>query len=433
MGTAWLTSLAGLSLALGAFVAGLVISESEYSNQIVAEVLPFRDTFSSLFFISIGMLLDMGYFFSNVPFIVLMAVAIMTLKALVILAVGKILKYPLRLSIMVALSISQIGEFSFILIEMGRGYAMLGEEHYQALLAVSILTMAITPFLFMKSSDIAFRIAQMVGSRAVRGGDEPRSTMTNHVIIVGYGLNGRNLAKVLKSTAIDHLIMEVNSDRVKQARKDGHEAMFADASHPHMLEMVGTKEAKMFVVGITDPVGTRRAVKGARELNPALSIIVRTRYINEVEELYALGASEVIPEEFETSVEIFARVLRDYRVPGNIIQNQIDLIRGEGYAMLRSPSLSAEKMASLTSILETSVIDTFYVQEGCYVGGRTIEEIDLRGKAGATVMAILRKGKAKTKPPADYRIEAGDTVVIIGSHAELNRAMAILKEKCPGE
>ena len=431
LGTAWLTSLVGLSLALGAFVAGLVISESEYSNQIVAEVLPFRDTFSSLFFISIGMLLDLGFFFSNVALIVAMSAAIMLLKALVVLVVGQVLRYPLRLSIMVALSISQIGEFSFILIEMGREFSMLGVEHYQTLLAVSILSMAVTPFLFMRSSDIAYRIAHMVGAKTSVATSERTTTMTNHVIIVGYGLNGRNLAKVLKSTAIEHLIMEVNSDRVRAAKKDGHKAYFADASHPRMLEKMGIKEAKMLVVGITDAVGTRRAVKSARELNPTVSIVVRTRYANEVEELFALGASEVIPEEFETSVEIFARVLRDYRVPGNIIQNQIDLIRGEGYAMLRSTSLSTEKMASLTSILETSVMDTFYVNEWCGVAGDTIGGSDLRGKTGVTVMAVLRKGRAITAPEKDFTIEPGDTLVLIGNHAALNKAMATLRAKCP--
>lgn len=433
LGTAWLTSLAGLSLALGAFIAGLVISESEYSNQIVAEVLPFRDTFSSLFFISIGMLLELSYFTGHVLEILLIVGAILAVKTLIVIAVGQILRYPLRLSIMVAVSLAQIGEFSFILMNMGQEGALLSREIYQSLLAATIITMVITPFLFQRSSDIAFKIAHLLGARASTRGLPQKTHLSNHVVIVGYGLNGRNLAKVLKETSIEHLVIDVSSDRVRTARKDGHRAYFGDATHPVILKRLGIDKAKMFVIGINDPVGTRRGVKTARELNPNLSIIVRTHYIDEVEELYRLGANQVIPEEFETSVEIFARVLKDYRVPGNIIQNQIDLIRHEGYIMLRTPSLTGERLASLASILETSVMDTFFVQEGCYVAGRTVEELDLTGRTSCSVIAIIRKGKAHTNPPGDFAIAVNDMIVVLGSHAELNNAMSILREKCPGE
>jgi CPA2 family monovalent cation:H+ antiporter-2 len=431
LGTAWLTSLVGLSLALGAFIAGLVISESEYSNQIVAEVLPFRDTFSSLFFISIGMLLELNYFINHVPELLLLAAAILAVKAVIVIGVGQILKYPLRLSIMVAVSLAQIGEFSFILMNMGQDYAFLSREIYQSLLAATIITMTLTPFIFQRSSDIAYRIAHIIGVRPSTKGLPQKTHLSNHVIIVGYGLNGRNLARVLKETSIEHLVIDVSSDRVRMARKDGHRAYFGDATHPVILKRLGIDKAKMFVIGINDPVGTRRGIKTARDLNPDLYIIVRTHYIDEVEELYRLGADQVIPEEFETSVEIFSRVLKDYRVPGNIIQNQIDLIRQEGYAMLRTPSLTGERLASLASILETSVMDTFFVEEGCYVSGRTIEDLDLTGRTGSTVMAVVRKGKAHTNPPGDFAIAVGDMLVVLGSHAELNNAMEILREKCP--
>jgi CPA2 family monovalent cation:H+ antiporter-2 len=426
LGTAWLTSLAGLSLAIGAFIAGLVISESEYSNQIVAEVLPFRDTFSSLFFISIGMLLELSYFAGHVLELLLIASAILAVKALIVIGVGQILKYPLRLSIMVAVSLAQIGEFSFILLNISSDYGFLTREIYQSLLAATIITMIITPFIFQRSSDIAFRIAHLLGVRASTRGLPQKTHLANHVIIVGYGLNGRNLARVLKETSIEHLVIDVNSDRVRTARREGHRAYFGDATHPLILQRMGADKAKMLVIGINDPVGTRRGVKTARELNPNLSIIVRTHYIEDVEELYRLGANQVIPEEFETSVEIFSRVLKDYRVPGNIIQNQIDLIRQEGYVMLRTPSITGERLASLASILETSVMDTFFVQEGCYVAGRTLEQLDLTGKTGITVVAVIRKGKAHTNPPGDFAIAVGDMVVVLGSHAELNNAMKIL-------
>ncbi|MCK4847267.1 MAG: cation:proton antiporter, partial [Deltaproteobacteria bacterium] len=350
LGTAWVTSLFGISLALGAFIAGLVISESEYSNQIVAEVLPFRDTFSSLFFISIGMLLEINYIVDNFVQVLSLTAIIIVAKAAIVVGVGQILRYPLRLSIIVGLNLAQIGEFSFILIKMGEGYNFLSHDLYQSILVVSVLTMAITPFLFQYSPAIAGIIGRRFGARFVMNTSMPRTTLSEHVIVVGYGLNGQNLAKVLKETSIEHLVMEVNYNRVKAARKDGHTAHFGDSSHPEILKRMGIEHAKLIVVGITDVLCTRRTVKAARDLNSNVTIVVRTRYINEVEELYQLGANQVIPEEFETSVEVFARVLKEYNIPGNIIQNQIDLVRQEGYAMFRNQSLSSDRLASLSSI-----------------------------------------------------------------------------------
>ena len=432
LGTAWLASLAGLSLALGAFVAGLIISESEYSNQIVAEVLPFRDTFSSLFFVSMGMLLELKYFSTNVPELLLIAFAILVVKTLIIIGVGQMLRYPLRLSIIVGLSLSQVGEFSFILMNMGSDYGMLGHDLYQNVLAASILTMIATPFVFQWAPEAAARVMHLLGTRLHHARNIPTTHLSNHVIIVGYGLNGQNLAKVLKETAIEHLILDMNAERVKQAKRLGHKAHFGDSTLPEVMKKMGVEKAKMLVVGISDPISTRRIVKTAKDLNPGLAVLVRTRYANEVEELAALGATQVITEEFETSVEIFARVLKEYKIPGNIIQNQIDLVRMEGYAMFRNPSLSIDRLASLASILETSVMDAYFVEKGCAVEGMALDELDLRRKTGgATILAVVRKGKAHTNPRGDFRLEQGDLLVILGSHGELAKAMEVLKERCP--
>jgi len=430
LGTAWMTSLFGLSLALGAFVAGLAISESEYSSQIVAEVIPFRDTFSALFFISIGMLLDFRYFIEHLPMLMLLVFAILALKSVVLMVVGQALRYPFRLCIIVGLSLSQIGEFSFILIKMGHDYGMLGLGLYQALLAASIVTMALTPLSFHFSGRLA-RVAGRRLGRHVFGTGEKKTTLANHVIIIGYGVNGRNLARVLKATAIEHLVVDINMEMVKEAKREGHRAYYGDTSHPEIMKKMGVERAKMLVVAISDPISTRRIVKVARDLNKAMTIVVRTRYIREVEELYNLGANQVIPEEFETSVEIFARVLKDYRIPGNIIQNQIDIVRQEGYAMFRSPSIETEGLTRLTEILEASLMDTFYVDAGSPMAGKTLREIDLRNKTGATIIAIVRGGTARTNPPADFVLEPSDVLVVLGSHAELNAANLVLKDACP--
>ena len=431
MGTAWLTSLFGLSLALGAFIAGIVISESEYSHQIVAEILPFRDTFQSLFFISIGMLLEFFYFMHHLPLLIGMALAILVVKALIITVAGKIIRYPLRLSIMVGISLAQIGEFSFVLIKMGNDYGMLTSAAYQALLASSILTMAMTPFLFAKSSAIAFQIGKIFRLKGEAPQIERRTTMANHVIIVGFGLNGQNLARVLKETGILYIVLDMHADKVRKARKEGHKVRFGDCSHPDVLKGLGVEKARMVVFTIPDPIATRRGVVATKGFNKQTSILVRTRYLNEVEELYKLGATQVIPEEFETSVEIFSRVLHDYKLPANIIQNQIDIIRHEGYAMFRDPSIAREKVAELTSMLVASVTDTFYVEEGASIIGMTFVKLDLRKMSGVTIIAVVRSGKARTNPPADFKISAGDVLILLGSHEEMHKAFDILHYICP--
>lgn len=430
LGTAWLTSFFGLSLAIGAFIAGVAVSESEYSNQIVADVVPFRDIFSSLFFMSIGMLLDVRYFAYNLPLVLLLVAGIFVVKSAALVAVGQALKYPVRLSIAVGMALAQIGEFSFILIKMGKDYGLLTVGLYQSLLGASIFSMAITPFIFRRASRAAYDVWRALGKGGMKK-DFKKVTASNHVIIIGYGLNGRNLAKVLKETAVPHIVVDANIMRVREAKSSGAHAYFGDASHPEILRKMGIESAKMVVVAISDPISTRRIVKEARELSGAATIIVRTRYTREMEDLGRLGASQVIPEEFETSVEIFARVLRDYRIPSNIIQNQIDLVRQEGYAMLRTPYTGAERLDKLTSIFEANLMDTFYVNPDCWATGKTLHEINLRKSTGASVIAILRKGVAKTNPHADFAVDAGDILVLLGSHEEMNSAMRFLKEKCP--
>lgn len=426
-GTAWLTSSFGLSLALGAFIAGFVISESEYSHQIMAEVLTFRDTFLSLFFISIGMLMDVTYFIKNLPQLMTLAFTIMALKVLVVVIVGQALRYPLRLSIVVAIALAQVGEFSFVILRTGKDFSMITEDMYQAMLAASVITMAATPLLINRAGSMALKLASLFRSSTQAQDRLREPAMADHVVIVGYGLNGRNLAKVLKETGINFIINDLNWERIKLSRKEGYKAMYGDSSNAEILKKAGIEKARMMVVAISDAVSTRHIVKMAREENERLYILVRTGYISEVEELYRLGANQVIPEEFETSVEIFSRVLKEYHIPGNVIQNQIDIIRYEGYAMFRTPSLSREKMMEITTLLASSVTETFFVYKDSHLIGKTLVEVDLRKSSGVMVLAVIRNAVTRANPPDDFVIGEGDILALIGSHAQIDKAMQILK------
>jgi monovalent cation:H+ antiporter-2, CPA2 family len=325
LGTAWLTSHFGLSMALGAFIAGLVLSESEYSHQIVSDILPFRDVFNSIFFISIGMLLSLAALAQNFTVVMLWLAAIILGKALLIMLVVYALKYSLRIALIVGLGLAQVGEFSFILAKVGSLQNLISPTDYQIFLAASILSMIATPFLINIAPRLGLALQTRWGgqARSEENEEEHMHAVSHHVIVVGYGMNGRNLSKVLHHLGIPYRVLELNAETVREARRQGVPIRYGDAGRSQVLQSIGIEQAAILVLAISDPLVTRHAVALARELNPDLHIIVRTRYMSEVAGLFDLGASEVIPEEFETSVEIFSRVLKQYGVSRNVIEGEV--------------------------------------------------------------------------------------------------------------
>ncbi|OGL46438.1 MAG: hypothetical protein A2149_00840 [Candidatus Schekmanbacteria bacterium RBG_16_38_11] len=429
LGTAWLTSSFGLSLALGAFVAGLVISESEYSHQIITEILPFKNVFNSIFFISIGMLFNINFFLRNFLSIIGLSSIIIILKVSVLFFVTLLLGSQLRIALMVGFGLFQIGEFSFILLNEGKVLNLFSFETYQSLLSATFFTMLLTPFFVKKAPAISLFITSRLRiSEKLTPEEEDMKVRTfkKHVIIVGYGLNGENLARVLKETGIPYLILDINANNIEAAKKEGHPALFGDANHYEVLKKANIFDAHTIVLAISDPIATRIAVKVAKEINPNIKVIVRTRYISQVDELYNLGADEVIPEEFETSIEIFSRVLREHYVPTNIILNQVSIIRSKGYEMLRKPAEASERLTDISKILAATITHSFLVTENSPANDKTLRKLDLRKISGASVIAIIQNGKAITNPSADFKIVSGDILVILGSHAQLDSALKIL-------
>src|SRR5881409_2206921 len=318
--TALGTAAAGASLALGAFLAGLIISESDYGYQALAELLPFRDVFISLFFVAVGMLVQVQ-FVRDHPLLALGGVGVIMGGKTITAAVGPaLLGYSGRVALLAGLAVSQIGEFSFVLAREGRAAGLLAEGLYQTFLAVAVLTMLVTPFLLQGGPALIDGLERLVpldrllpGLRpsALTAGEQP---FIDHVIVACYGLNGRNLTAALRSIDAPYLIVELNAQTVRQARSRGEPAFYGDATREEILRALGIDRARMLVAAISDPAATRRMVRVARGLNPGVHIIARTRYVVEIPELIRLGANDVIPEEFETSIEIFARVLAYYGV-----------------------------------------------------------------------------------------------------------------------
>jgi CPA2 family monovalent cation:H+ antiporter-2 len=429
LGIAWLTSTTGLSLALGALVAGLVISESELSHQIVADIVPLRDCFSGIFFISIGMLLDLQSLKLDLPVALLELTLMVGIKILVLFAIVWWLYRSLRLAALLGVALAQIGEFSLILAKAGVEHRLVGAAEGQIFLAASILSMVATPFLLLSVSRVAYRArseaAVGFAAAAPAGEDGSETQRSGHVIVVGYGLNGQNLARVLNEVGISYLVLEMDPGLVRQARNDGVPVSFGDGTRWEILQQAGIARARVLVIAISDPSATARIVAQVRRLNGAVNIIVRTRYVAEIDTLYRLGANEVIPEEFETSVEIFARVLHEYHIARNVIALQIDLIRKEHYGALRGIRLEGKGLDQLSQYLAGTTADIFAIMTDSPVAGHRLDEIDLRRRSGATIIAVVREGRSFHDLAGDFVVEAGDALVLLGDHKALDQAADI--------
>jgi len=422
--TGWVSHKMGLTLAMGALIAGMIISDSEYNHQIIIDILPLRDYFSSIFFISVGMLLQVGVFFDSVLFCMALVASVILFKMFLTFLSCILFRTPIRISLIVGMRLAQIGEFSLILAAISLEQGLLNNYQYQVLLIVSILSMLVTPLMIQISSKLSIWIFSNMKTEESK--DKKEEALNEHVIISGYGLGGRTLAKVLQEAQIPFMVLELSGEKVKRALTEGLMTHYGDCTQAETLLRAGVKRARMIVYAINDQVSTERAVRLTRKLNPDIKIMVRTRLTSQVEELKAAGADEVIPEEFETSIEIFCRVLRDYRIPNNIIEQQVELIRMEGYSMFRGLSLNTESLKKFSTYLTATLTESYFILEGSWICGKTLSEINI--SSGSTIIAVVRKNQPHPNPGSGFLILSGDILILFGSHMQLNKAIHYLQE-----
>jgi CPA2 family monovalent cation:H+ antiporter-2 len=321
LGTAWVASLVGLSLAIGAFLAGLALSESDYTHQILSDILPFRDSFNSLFFMSIGMLLNLEFLQERLLLVTGFAAAIFLLKTITGASSVLLLGFPLRMSLLVGLGVAQVGEFSFILLRQGAGVGLVSERDYQLFLAAAVITMALTPIVIQLSPRLAEQFPETI-PKLHRFFPEPLSGdlaqqspgLQDHVILCGYGLNGRMSARVLKQANIPYLILDMNPETVRRAAEEGEPIFFGDGSKPGILSKAGIERARAIVYAISDPFVLDRSVSTARAANPQITIFARTNRQEDVGLLKQAGANEVVAEEYEAALEIIVHLLKLFGV-----------------------------------------------------------------------------------------------------------------------
>lgn len=441
---ALLTSHAGLSLSLGAFLAGLIISQSEYSLSALDGILPFRDVFTSIFFVSIGMLLDMGAFFGNLPAVLGVSLAVLVLKAVVVVAAALVLGTPLRVALISGLALCQIGEFSFVLAGVGMGAGLMAQAEYQLFLSAAIVTMAATPFLIMAAPRIADALADRLAGRLAAvpllrrlhttpsswGAGEPDGHGVHgprdHLLVVGFGVGGKHLARAARMAGIDYAVLEMNPDTVRREAKAGEPIRYGDAAQVEVLKHAGVERARVLALVIADPAATRRIVETARRLAPGLHIVARTRFVSEIEPLRKLGANQVVAEEFETSVELFNRVLSIYLAPRGQIEAFTAAIRAEGYGKLRQAEPNRREGAregfgdgAVCLDFAGHELAALRVTEGAPLAGKSLVEADLRAAHGLMLIAIRRDGEMLVNPGADERLLPGDVAHVFGEHEAL--------------
>jgi CPA2 family monovalent cation:H+ antiporter-2 len=422
-GVAWVTHSLGLSLALGAFMAGLIISESPYSHHAVGYILPFKDLFTSLFFVSIGMLLNVIFLFDNLILVVLVALGVLIVKAVIAGFVAFVLGLPMRTTVLVALALCQIGEFSFILSKYGLEYDLISGNVYQLFLCVAVLTMVATPFIIGFSPRLADVVVRMPFPKWLMSGlypvpDVEETKKENHLVVVGFGLTGRNVVRAARAGQIPYVIVEMNPQTVRQEQENGEPIFYGDATQESVLLHAGIRTATVLVLAIPDPAGTERVVELANRLNPGVHIIVRTRYLQEMQRLYELGADDVIPEEFETSVEIFTRVLIHYMLPRDEIEKMVTEIRAEGYQMFRS--YSADALSDVELHIPNVEVCAVHVTEDSDFVGKEVSELDLQNRYHVKVIAVTREGRILEEPFSKHELQVDDIFYVLGQPDRLS-------------
>lgn len=431
LGMALLTSALGLSLSLGAFLAGLLLARSQYSMSVIGGILPYRDVFMSLFFISVGMMLNVNYFTQHFILISLSTVIFILLKTFLTMPAVLVQGYPLRAAIVTSIYLAQVGEFSFVLAAQGLGAGLFNMDSYQTFLAVSVLTMMLTPGLISAAPRIAAKLARKEEPAKSAPPAEKGKELDDHLIIVGFGISGKHLAHVAHDSNIPYTILEMNPETVRRYREKEPISQ-GDATQPVILEHLGIEKARVMAIIISDPAAVRAITTEARRMNPNLYIVARTRFVTEIGPLHALGANEVIAEEFESSVEVFSHVLAHYLVPRQDIEAYASHLRLANYRMIRRMSSAVDSLGEVVGRLPDMGVQALKVMPDSSLVGQSLKECALRPKYGLTVVAAMRGGEITASPGPDFRFAAGDTVYVFGKKEKFYAARHLFGSGQPG-
>ena len=419
MGTTFATSLIGIGPELGAFLAGLLISKTEYSHQTLGYVQPFQDVFMSLFFISIGLMVNLHLFLYNIGIILVLTAIILVIKFTATLLTGKVLKLPNRISITIAILLSQIGEFSFVLAREGMSYGLMTKEFFSIFLGVSILTMSVSPFL----QKLTPQITRLLGRISYFQEDEELKTLpeelseaqpiTDHVILVGMGHVGKQMTKACNQFHVPILAVDMNPIVVEQQQNLGVPIIYGNASNENVLKQLRVTSAQCIVISASTYEGTLKTIDAARRLNPDIHIIVRTKYLKNIEEVIEAGADEVIPKEFETSILMFTRIMDYYNKDMDEIADAVNDLRSDNYGAFRSVS-SEDVSAYLSNSFTEVELDSLRVYNDAYISDFPFKKNNL------TITSVIRDNSTITQINEEFQFLEDDIILFTGLRYDIN-------------
>lgn len=413
----------GLSMAMGAFIVGIAISDSDYAHQINTDIIPFRHIFNSIFFISIGMFVNISFLLSHFTQVLSITLIIIVIKFVIILAIFVVTKHPLNTGVMTAFGLAHIGEFSFILLKVAQENTLFDQDIHQILLSSAILSMFSIP--------LALNIGKKISrSERLKKGlqiSEQSKPLTNHTIIAGFGVNGQNIAKILKLLDFPYTIIEMNPATVKKYKSLGESIHFGNIDREQNMKLIGISKASLLVIAINDMEATRRTVKLARRLNSSLRIIVRANYITQVETMYKFGADLVLSQDMETSLIFIHHILKFYHMPDHITRIQTNLLRKKHYQFFYKQETREEWKIAISDNIEQDN-ELFFISPHSRFVDKKLESLDPFHYDGTEIIGVIRKTEVLSKPLGDLIIEKYDTIIFSGNHQKVFEAMTWMEE-----
>ena len=415
LGVGYATYLFGLSFAFGAFVAGLVLSQSDYSHQALADVEPLRDVFAMLFFVSVGMLLDPAFLLENAGTVALVVGLVFVVKGLVFAGTVRTFGYGNIIPFAVGLGLFQVGEFSFVIARVGLDAGAITQRSYSVMLTTAVVTMALTPFAMRLAPLLYSRWRERYSKEAMSTFNLPETGLREHVIIAGYGRVGSFVARLLARLEQPFAVVDSNPGRGDEARGSGYPVVYGDAGAEPVLEAAGVRRARLVIVTVPDPVGAHLVVTRVRALNPNVHVVARTATVEQLEELGRLGVYEAVHPESEAGLELGRQALSHLGVAAGDVQRFADEVRHELYAPITRQGTDGDLLAQLGRASRQIETEWVRLPEGSPLGGRTIGELGVRTKSGASIVAIVRDDLVLASPGPDARFEPGDLVGVLGS------------------
>lgn len=436
LGTGLFTNMLGLSLSLGAFLAGVMISESDYAHQALNDVIPFKESFMGLFFVSVGMLLNVQTLMEYAPFVLLIVCSIIVFKALITFIAVYIFDGSVKNAYLSGIALAQVGEFSFIIASLGMSLNLMHPVYYQVFLSASILTLIATPLLMELALRTSNNIVSLFYPKLIRQHNPElygtqdflsRGITRQHAIILGFGFHGKNIAQVLKKAQIPYVVIDNDLGIVRKYRSRGEPIYFGDATSADILLHLGLKKAHVIICTINDPIVQRTVIGNTRQHNKCAYIIIRTREVNEVETLKQLGANDVIPEEFETTMEILHRILIYYQTPPATIEKLFEDIRNKHYSLLTESTIDKMSILGQYQCIPDITVFSIYVEKDFSCIGKTIDQLDLRARTNTVLLAIRRDNMLLTGEQIYTPIQENDILIFSGSYHNFLKAQELLK------